>query len=91
MKNRIKVIINKSNNSIEAQAIESGKVLFGRKYIYKSGSESPVVQSQNFGKDFGQGLLENKVDIIIFDRKKSRYHGRVKSFADGMRKAKVNF
>ena len=91
MKKRIKVTIYRSNNSIEAQAIDGGKVISGKKYSFKKGSTPPVSQALGFGENFGKILINSGVKSIKFDRGSSRYHGRVKSFADGMRKAKVNF
>jgi len=91
MKKRIKVIIFRSNRSIEAQAIFEDKVKFGRKYVIKKVEESPVLQCKSFGENFGAELIKNNIKNIRFDRNDFKYHGRVKAFAKGMRRAKVVF
>ncbi|MFH1855512.1 MAG: 50S ribosomal protein L18 [bacterium] len=82
--------IYKSNMAIEAQLIDAGKTLIGRKYYFKDKSE-PSKQAFTHGEDFGKSLIENKVSKITFDRNGSRYHGSVKSFAEGLRKSGINF
>ncbi len=84
------VKIYKSNSAIEAQLIESGKTLLGRKYKFIKG-DKPVDQAAKFGEDFGKALKEAKVTQVAFDRNGSKYHGRVKSFADGIRSAGLEF
>ena len=43
------------------------------------------------GEEFGKKLKDNKIDSIIFDKGAYKYHGRVKSLADGIRKVGINF
>lgn len=91
MKDRTTVTIFRSNRSIEAQAIAAGKVIFGKKYTIKKDKNTPVLQCAQFGEDYGNELNKKKIKEIKFNRNGFRYHGRVSSFADGMRKAKVSF
>ena len=37
------------------------------------------------GKNLAKLALENKIKQVVFDRNGYRYHGRVKSVADGAR------
>ncbi len=39
----------------------------------------------------GQKLKEKNINKAIFDKGAYKYHGRVKSLADGIRKMKINF
>lgn len=87
--NRIKVIIYRSNTSIEAQAISEGKTVLGKKFTL-SGKDK-LASCESFGQEFGKLLLEKKVLEISYDRNGLKYHGKVKSFAEGMRKAGVKF
>ncbi len=89
-KMRKKLKIFKSNTSIEAQIIDSGKTLIGKKYKLKDKVE-PSKHAFSCGEDFGKELKDKNFDEIVFDRNGSRYHGIVKSFADGLRKSGINF
>jgi len=87
---RNKVVIYKSNTSIEAQVKKDRKTLFGKKFIF-SGSLKPAEQAKEFGKEFGKLLSEAKIKQISYVRGNSRYHGKVKAFADGLREAGIEF
>ena len=43
------------------------------------------------GKALAEKAKEKKISEIVFDRGSYRYHGRVKSFADGARKGGLKF
>ena len=43
------------------------------------------------GEVLGKKALDNKMSEIVFDRNGYLYHGRVKSLADGVRKAGIKF
>lgn len=43
------------------------------------------------GKTFGELLKSKGIEGIVFDRNGYIYHGRVKSLADGMREAGIQF
>ncbi len=87
---RTKIKIYKSNTSIEAQAINIDKTVFGKKYKIVKGV-SPIEQAKKFGEDFGNSVKQLKIEQVSFDRNGSRYHGRVKSFAEGLRSAGLDF
>ncbi len=80
--------IYKSNRAIEAQLLKDGKVLYGRKLIF---SAKPTEDCFKFGEKFGSEIVKMKLESIVFDRNNSKYHGRVKSFAEGLRKSGVLF
>lgn len=88
--NRKKVKIYKSLTGIRAQLLDGGQVLVG-KYFKFADKKSPVEQAAVFGEEFGKSVKGLKESKIIFDRSKSRYHGQVKAFADGLRKAGLEF
>lgn len=86
-----RVVVNKSNMYIQAQAIWlDGSILataWDKKATWKTKSE----KSFNAGKDLA-GLLKNAwVDAIAFDRNGHLYHGRIKAFADGLRDGGIVF
>ena len=43
------------------------------------------------GKLLAKAALEKKIDKIVFDRRKFRYHGRVKALAEGAREGGLKF
>lgn len=47
--------------------------------------------AQVVGKILGEKLKEKGHEAIVFDRNGYLYHGRVKSFADGIREAGIKF
>ncbi|MEW6041566.1 MAG: 50S ribosomal protein L18 [Elusimicrobiota bacterium] len=48
-------------------------------------------QSKKVGELLAQKALEKKIKTVVFDRGGRKYHGRVKSFADGARHAGLVF
>ena len=47
--------------------------------------------AKKIGKIMGEKLIEKGVEKVVFDRNGFLYHGRVKSFADGVREAGIKF
>lgn len=43
------------------------------------------------GEAIGKKLLDKKIDKIVFDKGAYKYHGRVKSLAEGIRKSGIKF
>ncbi|OQA52773.1 MAG: 50S ribosomal protein L18 [candidate division WS2 bacterium ADurb.Bin280] len=90
-KSKYIVKVYRSLTSIIAQAIdESGAVVLGQRFVYQSGKK-PLDQAAQFGEKFGSDLLKKNVEKIVFDRSGFRYHGKIKAFADGMRKSGLEF
>lgn len=90
MENRLQLKIYKSLSSIEAQILDGGKTLMGKKFKL-SGKSKPVETAMTAGEEFGKLAQEKKIKTIRFDRNGFRYHGRVKAFAEGLRKAGLDF
>lgn len=93
MKNivRKKIKVFKSLTGIRAQLLDAdGAVLVGRYFKFDLKTK-PVEQAGLFGETFGKLVVEIKQSHVVFDRSKSRYHGQVKSFAEGLRKAGLEF
>lgn len=82
----------RSNKFMYGQLIDdiSGTTLFSvsTKEI-KSGKK--VSSSYEAGKVLAQKLISLGVEQAIFDRNGYKYHGRVKSFADGAREGGLKF
>ena len=90
---RPRVSVFKSNKAIYAQLIDdvSGKTLASAstKEIGREGLNVEIA------KEVGKKLAENAkgvgIETVIFDRAGYKYHGRVKSLADGAREGGLKF
>ena len=85
-KPKYRLVVNKSNLYIKGQLIdENGKVLavITDKWAkWKSKSE----RAFSAWEEMAKSIKSQKITNIVFDRNWYLYHGRVKSFADGIRK-----
>lgn len=81
-----RLIINKSNLYIKWQVIAAdGKVLV---MITDKSTKGKTKSERAFaaGEELAKTMKTKKISKVIFDRNGYLYHGRVKSFADGVRK-----
>ncbi len=87
----------RSITNISGQIIndESGVTLVSistlSKEIEIDKSKKKVEQSFEAGKKLGEKALEKGIKKVCFDRGGFLYHGRVKAFAEGARKAGLEF
>lgn len=83
----------RSNKHIYAQLIddEKGKTLISAKdaEIKKKGKKTEL--ALEVGKLLAKKAIEKKIEKIVFDRAGYKYHGRVKSLADGARQGGLKF
>lgn len=83
----------KSSKYIYAALIDDVKGLTlavaSEKEIAKKGTK--VENAGEVGKIIAKKGLDKKIKNIVFDRGGYTYHGRIKSLADGARKAGLNF
>jgi large subunit ribosomal protein L18 len=80
----------RSNTNIYAQIIDDQKrtTLFEASTLSEDFSKSKLKKSEKafeVGKAIAKKALEKGVKEAVFDRNGYRYHGRVKSVADGAR------
>ena len=83
-----------TNKHIYAQVIDDtvGKTLAAHTSTAVEGKVLPnVAGCGKLGEEFGAKLTKAGIKQIVFDRNGRRYHGAVKAFADGVRKAGVSF
>ncbi|MFA4996443.1 MAG: 50S ribosomal protein L18 [Patescibacteria group bacterium] len=90
---RPRVSVFRSNAAIYAQAIDDAT---GKTIVFASSKEikendKPVQKALLCGKLLAQKAKDKKIEKIIFDRNGYRYHGRVKSLAEGMREGGLVF
>ncbi len=84
-----RLIINKSNLYISAQLIDlNGNVVLSisdKNIKWKT----KVERSFSAWEEFWKNIVSKKIEHVAFDRNWYLYHGRVKAFADWVRKAWV--
>lgn len=94
---RPRVSVFKSNRHIFSQVIddESGKTIVGASDLIsktKAKEKKQLKKSEtayNIGESLAAKMLEKNIKEAVFDRGGFKYHGRIKSFADGLRKGGI--
>jgi len=83
----------RSNKHIYAQLIDDikGKTLASAKDLEIKGKLKKVEMASKVGELIAKKALEQKIEKIIFDRAGHKYHGRIKSLADGARQGGLKF
>ena len=94
--NRYRISINKSLNNISAQIIDdkNNKTLVSASSIekeFKSKKVKKVEKSNLIGEILAKRAKEKKINDVYFDRGNYKYHGRVKIFAETLRKNGLKF
>lgn len=86
---RYRVAIFRSNKSISGQIIDDANGLTLAAIQSESGAKAskPVELSMKAGEALGAKAIKLGVKKLKYDRNGYKYHGRVKSFAEGLRKA----
>ena len=94
--NRYRVSINKSLKNISAQIIDDklNKTLVSAssiEKIIKSKKTKKMEKSSVIGEILAKRAREKKINEVYFDRGGYKYHGRVKIFAETLRKNGLKF
>ena len=94
--NRYRVSINKSLNNISAQIIDdiNKKTLVSASSIekdFKIKKTKKIDKSTIIGEILAKRAKEKNINEVYFDRGSYKYHGRVKLFADTLRKNGLKF
>lgn len=95
-KEGFRLSVSRSNRYLFAQLIDqkTGQTLLGlsdRQQSKKSQEKTKSARAQEFGEEFAKEALKKKAKKIIFDRGGYQYHGRIKAFAEGLRKGGLVF
>ncbi len=88
-----RVSIYKSNSSIYSQIINDD---LGKTLVSCSSSEvdkkgKNIIASKEVGLSLAKKALAVGIKSVIFDRSGYKYHGKIKSFAEGAREGGLNF
>ncbi len=93
----LRLLISRSARFLFAQVIDikTGKTLLGlsdKVFLAESKEKlTKTARAEAFGEAFGKKAIEAKMKKVVFDRGGRLYHGRVKAFAQGARKAGLEF
>lgn len=97
-KEKPRLIIKRSLNNLSAQVVDDAenKVLFSfstanKEFKAKAGNSGNIKAAVLFGELFSKKALEKGISKIIFDRAGYLYHGRIKTFAESLRKGGMEF
>ena len=94
--NRFRISVSKSLNNLSAQIIDdkSKKTLVSASSIekeLKSKKIKKMEKSTLIGEILAKRAKEKNINKVYFDRGEHKYHGRVKLFADTLRKNGLEF
>ena len=94
-KNRFRLSVNRSSRNISAQIIDDKN----NKTLVAASSIKEKTTNKNKKRDMSiyvaellaKKALEKKITQVYFDRGRYKYHGRIKIFAEALRKKGLNF
>ena len=94
--NRLRVCITKSLNNLSAQIIDDKqkKTLVSVSSIEKDVKAKKVKKMEKstvIGEILAKRAKEKNINEVYFDRGENRYHGRIKVFAETLRKNGLKF
>lgn len=89
---RPRLSVFKSNVSVFLQLIDdtSGKTIVSAHSREVKKEKDTNVEFET-GKLLAKKALEKKLELVVFDRGGNKYHGRIKSLADGAREGGLKF
>ena len=97
-KEKPRLVVKRSLNNFSAQLVDDTEhiTMFSLSTLHKDIKQKlktagNVKAAEYFGQVFAQKVKEKGVNTIIFDRAGYLYHGRVKTFADALRKGGLKF
>ena len=94
--NKLRISVSKSLNNLSAQIIDDKQ----KKTLVSASSFEKEIKAKNVEKMEKSSLIgeilakrakEKNISEVYFDRGENKYHGRVKAFADTLRKNGLKF
>ena len=94
--NRFRISVSKSLNNLSAQIIDDKlkKTLVSASSVEKEVKEKKIKKMEKsvlIGEILAKRAKEKNINKVYFDRGEDKFHGRVKSFADSLRKNGLKF
>tara|TARA_A100001234_G_C12443886_1_gene308133 strand:- start:108 stop:461 length:354 start_codon:yes stop_codon:yes gene_type:complete len=94
--NRFRISVTKSLNNLSAQIIDDKfkKTLVSASSIEKEIREKKIKKIEKstlIGEILAKRAKDKNIEKVYFDRGENKYHGRVKNFAESLRKNGLKF
>ena len=94
--NKLRICVSKTLNNLSAQIIDDKqrKTLVSASSIEKEIKEKKVKKMEKsslIGEILAKRAKEKNISKVYFDRGENKYHGRVKAFAETLRKNGLKF
>ena len=94
--NRFRISVSKSLNNLSAQIIDDKlkKTLVSASSIEKEIKSKKIKKMEKsilIGEVLAKRAKEKNINEVYFDRGENKYHGRVKNFAESLRKNGLKF
>ena len=94
--NRFRISVTKSLNNLSAQIIDDKlkKTLVSASSIEKEIKAKKIKKMEKsslIGEILAKRAIDKNIEKVYFDRGRNKYHGRVKNFADSLRKNGLKF
>ncbi len=94
--NRYRISVSKSLNNIFAQIIDdkNKKTLVSASSVekeFKKNKTKKIEKSSLIGEILAKRAKEKNINDVYFDRGEFKYHGRIKAFAETLRKNGLKF
>lgn len=87
-----RLTVYRSNNHIYAQLIDDvSHATLAQASDAKSKKGTPVDSAKEVGMELARAALKKNIEKVVFDRNGYKFHGRVKSLADGAREGGLKF
>ena len=94
--NKFRICVSKTLNNLSAQIIDDKlkKTLVSASSIEKEIKAKKIKKMEKsslIGEVLAKRAKEKNIDKVYFDRGENKYHGRIKNFADSLRKNGLKF
>lgn len=86
-----RLLIQRSNLYVKAQVVNAEGTVVAVTSDKAVAGATKTERAGNAGEAFAKVLKDKGVNVIVFDRNGYLYHGRVKAFAEGLRKGGIQF
>ncbi len=88
-----RLVVFRSLDNHYAQLVDDEKhiTLVSASDLKAKSKENKTARAKKVGSEIGKKALEMKITACVFDRNGYKYHGRIKSLAEGAREAGLKF
>ena len=92
---RPRLVVTRSNRGIVAQVVNDaeGKTLASASWLQvkETAAGDKKAQAAEVGRLLARNARKENIESVVFDRAGFKYHGRIRSLADGARESGLDF